>query len=87
MFYIFKIRFPPEFNLLSGNQISLDLQTSHPSAAYIHHRQTTQDLSRFQIKVKFKYKYKDKYKYKFKYKYKLKCRVKYKYIPHRQTTE
>ena len=32
------------------DQISLGLQTSHPSPAYIHHRQTTQDLSRFQIK-------------------------------------
>ena len=32
------------------DQISLGLQSSHPSPAYIHHRQTTQDLSRFQIK-------------------------------------
>ena len=78
---------PPSSTFSAPNQISLDLQTSHPSAAYIHHRQTTQDLSRFQIKVKFKYKCKDKFKYKFKYKYKLKCRVKYKYIHHRQTTE
>ena len=44
--YLFKL----ENVFVEPDQISLGLQTSHPSAAYIHHGQTTQDLSHFQIK-------------------------------------
>ena len=44
--YFTYLYFPNQGNLLSPpDQISVGLQTSHPPTAYIHHRQTTQDLS------------------------------------------
>ena len=43
--YLFKL----ENVFVEPDQIFLGLQTSHPSAAYIHHGQTIQDLSHFQI--------------------------------------